>query len=175
MGSNTYGAKTGWFGTPLTEELGVQVAIRHLQSGYHSCADYGPALPPSSLAVQQAAAARTGLGFRPPEATATYSTPGTIQKVQPAASGRQLSQGSGRSRRAMWKFLRTTEDIRYYHSLNSDLVGMVSRRQGRLRHRMGWPAGAADEQLLRRSDHWCADFATNGFGPARSDAGYHHG
>ena len=70
-------------------------------------------------------------------------------------------------------FLRTTEDVRYYQSLNDDLVGMV-RAQGGYITRLGRPAGAADRQLLRRPDDG-ARICAERIRAARSHPGHHHG
>ena len=61
------------------------------------------------------------------------------------------------------KFLRTTEDVRYYHSLNSDLVGMV-RAQG------GYITGWGGQQVPLMNSFFggptmVRGFAPNGFGP----------
>ena len=61
------------------------------------------------------------------------------------------------------KFLRTTEDVRYYRSLNSDLVGMV-RAQG------GYVTGWGGQQVPLMNSFFggptmVRGFATNGFGP----------
>lgn len=156
-GSNTYGARL-LFGTPLTEDLSVQwrysiynqnIAISPNASG----------LAPS-LAVQEAAAAGPAW-VSAAGSTATYST---LDNTRSPTSGfrSQLSQdiaGLGGDVR----FLRTTEDLRYYHSLNSDLVGMVRAQGGYV---TGW--GGQQAPLLNSffgGPTMVRGFATNGFGP----------
>jgi outer membrane protein insertion porin family len=61
------------------------------------------------------------------------------------------------------KFLRTTEDVRYYKSINSDLVGMV-RAQG------GYVTGWGGQQVPLMNNFFggptmVRGFAPNGFGP----------
>src|SRR5260370_30467471 len=61
------------------------------------------------------------------------------------------------------KFLRTTEDVRYYQALNSDLVGMV-RAQG------GYVTGWGGQQVPLINSFFggptmVRGFAPNGFGP----------
>jgi outer membrane protein insertion porin family len=157
-GSNTYGAKLV-FGTPLTEELGVQWRYAIYNQDI-TLAPTTAGLPPSSLAVQQAAAAGPAW-VSATGSTATYST---LDDTKSPTSGvrSQLSQdlaGLGGD----VKFLRTTEDIRYYHSLNSDLVGMV-RAQG------GYVTGWGGQQVPLMNSFFggptmVRGFATNGFGP----------
>ena len=71
------------------------------------------------------------------------------------------------------KFLRTTEDLRYYQSINSDLAGMV-RAQGGYITGYGGQQVPLIEQLLRRPDHG-ARICAQRFRPARSDARHDHG
>ena len=156
-GSNTYGA-TLLFGTPLTEQLGVQWRYSHLQPEHHACAEHDGLTP--SLAIQQAAAAGPAW-VSAAGSTTTYST---LDNNKSPTSGirSQLSQdlaGLGGD----VKFLRTTEDVRYYHSLNSDLVGMV-RAQG------GYITGWGGQQVPLMNSFFggptmVRGFAPNGFGP----------
>ena len=92
--------------------------------------------------------ARTG---SPPVGdTVTYSTLDN-NKLPTSGINSQLSQdlaGLGGD----VKFLRTTEDVRYYQ-VAQRRPGRHGARARRLHHRLGRPAGAADEQLLRRPDH----------------------
>src|SRR6195256_4064747 len=157
-GSNTYGAKL-LFGTPLTEELGVQWRYAIYNQDI-TLAPTPAGVLPSSLAVQQAAAAGPAW-VSATGSTATYST---LDNTKSPTSGvrSQLSQdlaglgGDG-------KFLRTTEDVRYYHSLNSDLVGMV-RAQG------GYVTGWGGQQVPLMNNFFggptmVRGFAPYGFGP----------
>jgi outer membrane protein insertion porin family len=155
-GSNTYGAKA-LFGTPVTEELGVQWRYSIYNQDITLVPSAG--LTPS-LAVQQAAAAGPAW-VSATGSTATYST---LDNTKSPTSGvrSQLSQdlaGLGGD----VKFLRTTEDVRYYHALNSDLVGMV-RAQG------GYVTGWGGQQVPFMNGFFggptmVRGFATNGFGP----------
>ncbi|MEH2561885.1 outer membrane protein assembly factor BamA [Bradyrhizobium sp. AZCC 2289] len=155
--STTYGGALQ-FGTPITEQLGVlwrySIYNQNITLGTTTSG-----LPPS-LAIQQAAASGpawvSAVG-----STATYST---LDNPKSPTDGikSQLSQdlaGLGGD----VKFLRTTEDVRYYHSLNSDLVGMV-RAQG------GYVTGWGGQQVPLMNSFFggptmVRGFATNGFGP----------
>jgi outer membrane protein insertion porin family len=156
-GSNIYGT-TVQFGTPLTEQLGVQYR--------YSIYNQNLTLDPTSLAaapslpIQQAALAGpawvSALG-----STATYST---LDNSKNPTSGikSQLSQdlaGLGGD----VKFLRTTEDVRYYHAINDDVVSLV-RAQG------GYITGWGGQQVPLMNSFFggptmVRGFAPNGFGP----------
>ena len=120
-----------------------------------NCCGLTPSLP-----IQQAAAAGPP-GFPPSAAPSTYST---LDNTKSPTSGisSQLSQdlaGLGGD----VKFLRTTEDVRYYQSINSDLVGMV-RAQG------GYITGWGGQQVPLMNSFFggptmVRGFAPNGFGP----------
>lgn len=156
-GSNTYGA-TVQFGTPLTEQLGVQ----YRYSIYNQDVTLDPttltAAP--SLPIQQAALAGpawvSAIG-----STVTYST---LDNNKNPTSGikSQLSQdlaGLGGD----VKFLRTTEDVRYYHALNDDVVGLVRAQGGYI---TGW--GGQQAPLINSffgGPTMVRGFAPNGFGP----------
>jgi len=156
-GSNTYGA-TVQFGTPLTEQLGVQ--YRYSIYNQNVTLDPTTLTAAPSLPIQQAALAGpawvSAVG-----STVTYST---LDDNKNPTSGikSQLSQdlaGLGGD----VKFLRTTEDVRYYHSLNSDLVGMV-RAQG------GYVTGWGGQQVPLMNNFFggptmVRGFSPNGFGP----------
>ncbi|MEH2532698.1 outer membrane protein insertion porin family [Bradyrhizobium sp. AZCC 1588] len=156
-GSTTYGARLQ-LGTPINEELGVQWRY----SIYNQNITLSPnssGLTPS-LAVRQAAAAGP-TWVSAPGSTVTYST---LDNTKSPTSGirSQLSQdlaGLGGD----VKFLKTTEDVRYYKSLNSDLVGMV-RAQG------GYVTGWGGQQVPLMNNFFggptmVRGFAPNGFGP----------
>jgi outer membrane protein insertion porin family len=156
-GSNVYGA-TLQLGTPLTEQLGVQYR--------YSLYNQDVTLNPTSLAaapslpIQQAALAGpqwvSSIGD-----TITYST---LDNNKNPTSGikSQLSQdlaGLGGD----VKFLRTTEDVRYYQALNSDLTGMVRAQGGYI---TGW--GGQGVPLINSffgGPTMVRGFAPNGFGP----------
>ena len=156
-GSTTYGARVQ-FGTPITEEIGVQWRY----SIYNQNITLSPnstGLTPS-LAVRQAAAAGP-TWVSAPGSTTTYST---LDNTKSPTSGirSQLSQdlaGLGGD----VKFLKTTEDVRYYKSINSDLVGMV-RAQG------GYVTGWGGQQVPLMNNFFggptmVRGFSPNGFGP----------
>jgi outer membrane protein insertion porin family len=156
-GSNTYGA-TVQAGTPLTEQLGAQWR--------YSIYNQDVTLNPTSLAaapslpVQQAALAGpqwvSSVG-----STVTYNT---LDNTKNPTSGfkSQLSQdlaGLGGD----VKFLRTTEDMRYYHPINDDVVSLV-RAQG------GYITGWGGQQVPLMNSFFggptmVRGFAPNGFGP----------
>jgi len=156
-GSTVYGA-TVQFGTPLTEQIGVQ----YRYSLYNQDVTLNPAslAAAPSLAVQQAALAGpqwvSSVGD-----TVTYNT---LDNTKNPTSGikSQLSQdlaGLGGD----VKFLRTTEDVRYYQALSSDLTGMV-RAQG------GYITGWGGQQVPLMNSFFggptmVRGFAPNGFGP----------
>jgi len=156
-GTTTYGARLQ-LGTPINEELGVQWRY----SIYNQDITLSPnasGLTPS-LAVRQAAAAGP-TWVSAPGSTTTYST---LDNAKSPTSGikSQLSQdlaGLGGD----VKFLKTTEDVRYYKSLSSDLVGMV-RAQG------GYVTGWGGQQVPLMNNFFggptmVRGFAPNGFGP----------
>ena len=71
------------------------------------------------------------------------------------------------------KFARTTQDVRYYHELGGDVVGMV-RGQG------GYVAPWGGQQLPLLDGFFggpqlVRGFAPNGFRPARHHARHHDG
>jgi outer membrane protein insertion porin family len=156
-GSTTYGA-TLQLGTPINEQLGVQWRYSIYNQNI-TLASNSSGLTPS-LAIQQAAAAGPAW-VSAAGSTATYST---LDNPKSPTNGirSQLSQdlaGLGGDVR----FLRTTEDVRYYKSLNSDLVGMV-RAQG------GYVTGWGGQQVPLMNNFFggptmVRGFAPNGFGP----------
>jgi outer membrane protein insertion porin family len=156
-GSNTYGA-TLQLGTPLTEQLGVQ--YRYSIYNQNLTLDPASLAAAPSLPIQQAALAGpawvSAVG-----STVTYST---LDNNKTPTSGfkSQLSQdlaGLGGD----VKFLRTTEDLRYYHPINDDVVSLV-RAQG------GYITGWGGQQVPLMNSFFggptmVRGFAPNGFGP----------
>jgi len=156
-GNYSYGA-TMSLGLPINEQLGTQLR--------YSISRQDVTLDPSSLAatpsvpIQQAAAAGpqwvSAVGD-----TITYSTLDN-NKMPTSGISSQLKQdlaGLGGD----VNFLRTTEDVRYYQSLNGDLVGMV-RAQG------GYITGYGGQQVPLIDSFFggpttVRGFAPNGFGP----------
>jgi outer membrane protein insertion porin family len=156
-GSDVYGA-TMQFGTPLTEQLGAQ--WRYSIYNQNITIDPASLTAAPSLPIQQAALAGpawvSSIGD-----TITYST---VDNLKNPTSGlrSQLSQdlaGLGGD----VKFLRTTEDVRYYQSINSDLVSMVRAQGGYI---TGW--GGQQVPLLNSffgGPTLVRGFAPSGFGP----------
>jgi outer membrane protein insertion porin family len=156
-GSDIYGA-TMQFGTPLTEQVGVQ----YRYSIYNQNVTLDPAslVGAPSLPIQQAAAAGpqwvSSVGD-----TVTYNT---LDNAKSPTSGfnsqlRQDIAGLGGD----VKFLRTTEDLRYYHPINDDVVSLVRAQGGYV---TGW--GGQQVPLLNSffgGPTMVRGFAPNGFGP----------
>jgi len=156
-GSDVYGA-TLQFGTPLTEQLGVQYRYSLYNQNVTLAPSALSAAP--SLPIQQAALAGpqwvSSVGD-----TITYST---LDNTKNPTSGikSQLTQdlaGLGGN----VKFLRTTEDVRYYHPINDDVTSLV-RAQG------GYITGWGGQQVPLMNSFFggptmVRGFAPNGFGP----------
>jgi outer membrane protein insertion porin family len=156
-GSNTYGANF-IVGTPVTETTLVQWR--------YSLYDQNVTVDPTSLAaipslpVRQAAAAGPQLVSAAGD-TVTYSTLDN-SKLPTSGVNAQLRQdlaGLGGDVR----FLRTSEDVRYYQALSSDLTGMVRAQGGYI---TGW--GGQQVPMLNNffgGPSMVRGFAPNGFGP----------
>ena len=156
-GSDIYGA-TMQLGTPITEQLGVQYR--------YSIYNQDVTLDPSSLAavpslpIQQAAAA----GSQWVSAVGDTISYNTLDNNKSPTSGfnsqlRQDLAGLGGD----VKFMRTTEDLRYYHPINDDVVGLVRAQGGYV---TGW--GGQQVPLLNTffgGPTMVRGFAPNGFGP----------
>jgi outer membrane protein insertion porin family len=156
-GTQTYGA-TMQFGTPLTEQIGVQYR--------YSIYNQNVTLDPTSLAaapslpVQQAALT----GPQWVSAVGDTVTYNTLDDNKNPSSGikSQLTQdlaGLGGD----VKFLRTTEDMRYYHPVSDDVVSLVRAQGGYI---TGW--GGQQVPLLNSffgGPTMVRGFAPNGFGP----------
>jgi outer membrane protein insertion porin family len=156
-GSDVYGA-TMQLGTPITEQLGVQWR--------YSITNQNVTLDPTSLAalpslpIQQAALA----GPQWVSAVGSTVTYNTLDNTKSPTSGfnsqlRQDLAGLGGD----VKFLRTSEDMRYYHPINDDVVSLVRAQGGYI---TGW--GGQQVPLLNSffgGPSMVRGFATNGFGP----------
>ena len=156
-GFNTYGANFS-LGMPITEQTSVQWR--------YSLYDQNVTLAPTvtgatvSLPIQQAAAAGPQLVSAVGD-TISYNT---LDSRKNPTSGfdsqlRQDLAGLGGDVR----FLRTSEDLRYYHAINSDLTAMV-RAQG------GLITGLGGQQVPLINNFFggptmVRGFAPNGFGP----------
>jgi outer membrane protein insertion porin family len=156
-GSNIYGATTQ-FGTPITEQIGVQ--YRYSISNQDVTLDPSSLALPPSLPIQQAALA----GPQWVSAVGSTVNYNSLDNIKSPTSGfsSQLKQdlaGLGGD----VKFLRTTEDLRYYHSINDDVVSLVRAQGGYV---TGW--GGQQVPLLNTffgGPTMVRGFAPNGFGP----------
>jgi outer membrane protein insertion porin family len=156
-GSQVYGA-TLQLGMPLTEQLGVQ--YRYSLYDQAVTVNPGALAAAPSLPVQQAALAGPQLVSSAGD-TISYST---LDNSKSPTSGinSQLKQdlaGLGGDVR----FLRTTEDVRYYHPVNDDVVSLVRAQGGYV---TGW--GGQQVPLLNSffgGPTMVRGFAPNGFGP----------
>lgn len=162
-GSDRYGG-TFALGTPVNEQASILWR--------YSLYDQQVTLPPNasgasaSIPVRQAAAAGRQLVSAAGQ-TVTYTT---LDNNQNPTSGvrSQLSQdlaGLGGDVR----FLRTTEDVRYYQSLSRDVTGLLRAQGGYI---TGW--GGQQAPLLNSffgGPSMVRGFAPNGFGPRDLTAG----
>jgi outer membrane protein insertion porin family len=153
--SATYGAKVS-LGTSLTEQLGVTWNY----SIYNQSVSLDSAEGVSSLPIQQAAAAGpiwvSSIG-----PTVTYST--LDNPKDPTSGIRVQTSNELAGLGGAAKFAKTTEDIRYYHPIVGDIVGMVRTQDGYVTPYGGQQLPLLDgffggPQLIR-------GFAPNGFGP----------
>jgi outer membrane protein insertion porin family len=156
-GVDTYGT-TFQVGTPVTEQTNVQWRY----SIYNQDVTLDPAslAATPSLPIQQAAAA----GPQWVSAVGDTVTYNTLDNTKSPTNGfnsqlRQDLAGLGGD----VKFLRTSEDVRYYQSLSNDLVGLV-RGQG------GYITGWGGQQVPLTNSFFggptmVRGFAPNGFGP----------
>jgi outer membrane protein insertion porin family len=156
-GSDIYGA-TLQLGTPITEQLGVQ----YRYSIYNQDVTLNPAslAGTPSLPIQQAALA----GPQWVSAVGSSVNYSTLDNNKNPTSGfnsqlRQDLAGLGGD----VKFLRTTEDLRYYRPINDDVVSLVRAQGGYV---TGW--GGQQVPLLNSffgGPTMVRGFAPNGFGP----------
>jgi outer membrane protein insertion porin family len=153
--STTYGAKLS-LGMPLTEQLGVTWNY----SIYNQSVTLNPAEGTASLPIQQAAAAGpiwvSSIG-----PTVTYSTLDNAKDPTSGIRVQTTNELAGLGGAA--KFAKTTEDVRYYHPIVGDIVGMVRAQSGYVTPYGGQQLPLLDgffggPQLVR-------GFAPNGFGP----------
>jgi outer membrane protein insertion porin family len=153
--STLYGAKVS-IGTPITENLGASWNY----SIYNQGLSLDPAMGTASLPIQEAAAkgpywvSSIGNGL-------TYST---LDNAKSPTSGFRIqtnNEFAGLGGAA--QFAKNTEDIRYYHPIIGDVVGMVRAQSGYVTPWGGQQLPLLDgffggPQLVR-------GFAPNGFGP----------
>jgi outer membrane protein insertion porin family len=156
-GNDIYGA-TMQLGTPLTEQLGMQWRYSIYNQNITLNPNALTAAP--SLPIQQAALAGPAWVSSVGD-TVTYNTLDN-NKMPTSGINSQLKQdlaGLGGD----VKFLRTTEDVRYYQALNSDVVSLVRAQGGYI---TGW--GGQQVPLLNSffgGPSMVRGFAPNGFGP----------
>jgi outer membrane protein insertion porin family len=162
-GSQSYGANFT-LGTPITEQTTVQWRY----SLYDQSVTLGPTASAAtvSLPIRQAAAAGPQL-VSAVGSTVAYNTLNDPRSPSDGINSqlRQDLAGLGGD----VKFLRTTEDVRYYRSLNSDLVAMVRAQGGYV---TGW--GGQQVPLLNSffgGPTMVRGFAVNGIGPRDLTAG----
>jgi outer membrane protein insertion porin family len=156
-GSDVYGA-TMQFGTPLTEQIGVQ----YRYSLYNQSVTLNPAslATAPSLPIQQAALAGpqwvSSIGD-----TVTYNTLDNNKSPTDGIKSQLTQDLAGLGGDV--NFLRTTEDLRYYHAINDDVVSLVRAQGGYI---TGW--GGQQVPLINSffgGPTMVRGFAPNGFGP----------
>ena len=156
-GSDIYGA-TAQFGTPLTEQLNVQ--YRYSLYNQNVTLSTSSLSAAASLPVRQAALAGPQWVSSAGD-TVTYNTLDSIKNPTGGINSqlRQDLAGLGGD----VKFLRTTEDVRYYHPINDDVVSLVRAQGGYI---TGW--GGQQVPLINSffgGPTMVRGFAPNGFGP----------
>jgi outer membrane protein insertion porin family len=150
-----YGGKVV-FGTPITDNLSVSTNYSLYKQGL----SLDPSIGTASLPIQQAAqmgpywVSSVGNGV-------TYSTLDNRKNPTEGVWATVNNDVAGLGGAA--KFARTTQDVRYYHELGGDVVGMV-RAQG------GYVAPWGGQQLPLLDGFFggpqlVRGFAPNGFGP----------
>ena len=153
--STIYGAKLS-LGTPLNEQLGVTWNY----SIYNQGVALDPANGTASLPIQQAALAGpmwvSSIGN-----SVVYSTLDSTKNPTSGIRAQFNNDFAGLGGAA--KFARTTNDVRYYHPIAGDVVGMVRAQSGYVTPWGGQQLPLLDgffggPQLVR-------GFAPNGFGP----------
>jgi len=153
--SAVYGAKL-IVGTPINDQLSLQYSY----AIYNQSLSLDPANGPSSLPVQLAAAAgptwvsSIGNGV-------TYSTLDNPKNPTNGVRAQFNTELAGIG--GAVKFARTTDDVRYYHEIVGDVVGMARAQGGYVTPWGGQQLPLIDNffggpQLVR-------GFAPNGFGP----------
>jgi outer membrane protein insertion porin family len=153
--STVYGAKLV-AGAPITDQLGVQWNY----SIYNQGLSLDPSEGTASLPIRQAAAA----GPMWVSSIGTGVAYSTLDNPRDPTNGVRVQTNSdfaGLGGAA--KFARTTEDVRYYHQIVGDLVGVVHAQAGYVTPWGGQQLPLLDgffggPQLVR-------GFAPNGFGP----------
>jgi outer membrane protein insertion porin family len=153
--STVYGARTS-LGMPLND----QVSVSWIYSIYNQGIALDPTQGTSSLPIQQAAAAGA-IWVSSIGSTVTYSTLDNPKSPTSGLRVQTANEFAGLGGAA--QFARTTEDVRYYHPIAGDVVGMVRAQSGYVTPWGGQSLPLLDgffggPQLVR-------GFAPNGFGP----------
>jgi outer membrane protein insertion porin family len=153
--SVVYGTKF-LVGTPLTDQLGVTWNY----SIYNQGLSLNPAYGTSSLPIQQAAAAGS-MWVSSIGNSIVYSTLDSVKDPTEGVRIQTSNDFAGLGGAA--NFARTTEDVRYYHPIVGDVVGIVRAQGGYVTPWGGQQLPLLDgffggPQLIR-------GFAPNGFGP----------
>ncbi len=153
--SAVYGAKF-LVGTPLTDQLNVTWNY----SIYNQSLSLNPAYGTSSLPIQQAAAAGP-MWVSSVGNSIVYSTLNSVKDPTEGFRAQTNNDFAGLGGAA--NFARTTEDVRYYHPIVGDVVGIVRAQSGYVTPWGGQQLPLLDgffggPQLIR-------GFAPNGFGP----------
>jgi outer membrane protein insertion porin family len=176
FGSETYGG-TLTLGTPLTEEVGTQLRYSlyrqriTLGSALMDCSPTNP--PPACYANGEASAAIKQAALNGPAwvssigYTLSYNTLDNIRNPTTGVRSdfRQDLAGLGGDVR----FLRSTEDLRYYHEVAGDTVAMLRAQGGYVT-----PWGGQPLPLLNSffgGPDLVRGFAVNGFGPRDTTEG----
>ena len=153
--STFYGAKVS-VGAPLNDQLGMQWTY----SIYNQGLTLDPAVGTASLPIQQAAQ-RGPMWVSSAGTGVTYSTLDNPKIPTDGIRTQFNNEFAGLGGAA--KFARTTDDVRYYHEIVGDVVGMVRAQGGYVTPWGGQQLPLLDgffggPQLVR-------GFAPNGFGP----------
>ena len=153
--TTTFGGKIS-LAAPLTDTVGAELRY----SLYNQSVTLDPTNGVASLPIQQAALAgpiwvsSIGVGF-------TYSSLDNNRK--PTNGVRAVINEDLAGLGGDAKFIRTTEDVRYYHEVADDVVGMVRAQGGYVT-----PWGGQELPLLDNffgGPQLVRGFAPNGFGP----------
>jgi outer membrane protein insertion porin family len=153
--STLYGAKL-LAGTPISDQLGVSWSYAIYNQGI----SLDPALGTASLPIQQAAAAGP-MWVSSVDTGMTYST--LDNPKNPTNGVRVQSNNEFAGLGGAAKFARTTEDVRYYHQIFGDVVGIARAQSG-----YATPWGGQQLPLLNGffgGPQLVRGFAPNGFGP----------
>lgn len=153
--TSLYGARFS-VGTPLTENLGVSWNYSIYNQGLSLDPSLGTASLPIQLAAQAGSYWVSSIGN-----TVTYSTLDNAKNPTTGIRAQTSNEFAGLGGAA--QFVKTTEDVSYYHPIAGDVVGMV-RAQG------GYVAPWGGQQLPLLDGFFggpqlVRGFAPNGFGP----------